>query len=229
MQWRYLCSKTSFSGSAVLFLLSATYSDVVGWGKRKEEGWSPNKQLLQLQRGKRRKLRSSSSNPTPATGNTWVQVTQTAQMQKGKGKKEWVGCACGRKVQQLYSGVLFFLKYRACSLSQVGRGRHRSSDQHDLMWLRRKPCQKTEFSSRSWLLREKKKKKKRNIALWFQHEGWFLMCGQPAWAHGKAASTGVLWGREGLGGTLHVGQPWEQPECGLLPGTLQGIHKWGKG
>lgn len=144
-------------------------------------------------------------------------------MQKGKGKKQWVGCACGRKVQQLYSAALFFLNCRACSLSWVGRGRHRSSDQHDLVWLRRKPCQQREFSNRSCLL---EKKKKRNIALWFQHEGWFLMCGQPARAHGKAAEHRTP---EGQGSALctqaWVGPsawdtPWEQPECGFHPGTL---------
>lgn len=38
MEWKYLGLETLFLGSAALFLLSATHSDVVGWGKRKEEG-----------------------------------------------------------------------------------------------------------------------------------------------------------------------------------------------
>lgn len=38
MERKYLGLETLLSGSAALFLLSATHGDVVGWGKRKEEG-----------------------------------------------------------------------------------------------------------------------------------------------------------------------------------------------
>lgn len=102
---------------------------------------------------------------------------------------------------------------------RAGRGRSRSSDQRELKGNR---VSGGAFLSDLPFRKKKKKGEKRKVALWFQREGCFLMCGQPAQADGQQRARSLR--QPGSAQPTEACVGWEgplrQPAPQHHPGTL---------